>query len=701
MVGDGILEERFFLRPTADQELVTPILVVGGSTAAYSATLGALHAGAQVCLVQPQLVLGGQFTAQGLPASDDGKLLTPYELIPPEQRDPNQLRDSERFAVSRSQRQFRQCQRQHQPVNNQVIQNPGGSWVSHLSVTPTIASDCLNAAIQPYLEQGSLTIIPGSIPIQVLMEDEPRRITGIRFMDQQTQHQFMVRAKITIEATDLGDLLELGNIPSRVGQESRSQTQEAVLPEDPRPECQQAITFCAVVERSSQMESPLPPPPGYDQAAWLQSRDFTDEFWIYQPDQWQRHGFYDPAGMFRYRRVYRGHKSDAVQPGDITVLNWATSPLGVEGGPPDPAAPLGCGNDYPFGCLLGVSSDERKEQVKRARDRTQAYIHYLQTQGHPELTPRGDLTWTADGIALEPYIREARRGIALTTIRHEDVAAKFFPKQARARTFTDSVGIGQYHYLDVHPNQASGHVELGNGHDALPFTLPLSALIPIDTEGLILSAKSIGTTHITNAAYRMHPMEWAIGEAGGHLAAFALEQGMTEREVVQQPAIGAQFQRHLTQQGIPIVWFNDVGHDDPDFAAIQVLTVTGILPIEDQQTLNFMPEQLISQSRFVMALVKTLGWPLEAATRSRLDLPPTHPAATAVATLRKQGVSLDLLQLEPEQPMTCSQGAQIFEQLSLEGLWADFATLFSETQTITHRIAARILWQLWISIAHS
>ena len=61
----------------------------------------------------------------------------------------------------------------------------------------------------------------------------------------------------------------------------------------------------------------------------------------------------------------------------------------------------------------------------------------------PDLKPRGDLTWTKDGIALEPYIREARRGVALTIIRHEAVAASFFPNQARARTFDDTLGVGQ------------------------------------------------------------------------------------------------------------------------------------------------------------------------------------------------------------------------------------------------------------------
>ena len=706
MTSNGILEERFFHRPPEGQKLSTPILIVGGSTAAYAAALGALLAGASVCLVQPQLVLGGQYTAQGLPASDDGKLLTPYALIPPAQRDPQQLLDSECFALSQTQRHFRQRQRQSQPVADQVITNPGGSWVSHLSVTPLVASDCLNEIIQPYLEQGLLQIIPWAEPVQVLTADSPgndRRITGVQFIDQQTQHSFTVMAEVTIEATDLGDLLALGNIPSRVGQESRSQTQEAVLPLDPRPHCQQAITFCAVVERCHKACSPLPPPPGYEVSPWLLSRDFTSVFWFQQQEQWQQQSFYDPDGMFRYRRLRRSQNSDDVLTGDVTVLNWATSPLGIEGCPPAPDAPLGCGNDYPFGALLGVSPIERKQQTQRARDRTQAYIHYLQTHGFPELKPRGDLTWTHDGIALEPYIREARRGIALTTIRHEDVAAKFFPGQARARTFVDSVGIGQYHYLDVHPNHADGHVDLGDGHDALPFTLPLGALIPLDTDGLILSSKSIGTTHITNAAYRMHPMEWAIGEAGGHLAAFALEQGVKVREVLPHPTLRYQFQSRLAQQGIPMVWFNDLSHDDPDFVAIQVLSVTGILPIEHPQTLNFNPDHSISRTRLCRALVKTLDWistaekPTQPTSR---DVLPTHFACSYSEILVTQGRVIDGNQqwLESEQSMPRQQVVQWVKQLNLDCLPDALTDLPADTQDITNRESARLLYQIWMLI---
>ncbi|MBD2601444.1 hypothetical protein [Microcystis viridis] len=45
----GILDDSLFVRPADGEKLSFPILSVGGSTAAYSATLGALKAGAKVC----------------------------------------------------------------------------------------------------------------------------------------------------------------------------------------------------------------------------------------------------------------------------------------------------------------------------------------------------------------------------------------------------------------------------------------------------------------------------------------------------------------------------------------------------------------------------------------------------------------------------------------------------------------------------
>jgi hypothetical protein len=697
MTQAGILSDDVFLRPNNGDRLHVPILVVGGSTAAYAATLGALQSGSQVCLVQPQLVLGGQYTAQALSASDDAPLMTPKALIPPANQDPEQLDNGELFSISRLQRQFRDRQRALQPVEGKILYNPGGGWVSHFAVTPVTAAIAFNQGIEPYLKTGQLTLIPIAEPIQVLLKDLPGaylQVQGVVFQDRKTGVQFTLTGDVVIEATDLGDLLELGKIESRVGQESRSETGEAVLPEVPQPLCQQAFTFCALVEKTALGQAqPIEPPPNYGIAPWLDPAELTGTFWVKSKGKWQGRAFFAPYGIFRYRRLFR-RTEDSRSPqsciGDVSVMNWGTSPLG-------PNAALGCGNDYQLGVLTGVSRAERDRHIQQSRNLTQAFLHYLQTHDAPDLTPRGDLTWTTDGIALEPYIREARRGIALTTICHEDVATQFFPGSARARSFNDSVGIGQYHYLDFHPNLAPGHVKLGiGGNRSLPFTIPLGALIPLRTDGLVLSAKSIGTTHITNSAYRMHPIEWAIGEAGGHLAAFALSEGVALRDVAKETRLLRKFQGRLARQGIPLYWFNDVSHDDPDFEAIQVLAAAAIVRTEDAKTLNFKPDAGVSRGGVAMAIANVLSLELRnPAQPSFTDVPSTHIASQSIEALFDKGIIVGVgrQQFAPERKATRHQLATMLAKAG-----ANLDIFFAETpinsQPLRRRELSRVLYKL-------
>jgi hypothetical protein len=396
--------------------------------------------------------------------------------------------------------------------------------------------------------------------------------------------------------------------------------------------------------------------------------------------------------MFRYRRLGRSIEDSEVHPQDVSVINWGTSPLG-------PDQPKGCGNDFLFGAVLtGVSRQERRQVVAWGRDRIQAYLHFLQATAAPDLAPRGDLTWTADGIALEPYIREARRGVALTTIRHEDVAEKFFVGAARARSFKDSIGIGQYHYLDFHPNEAPGHVDLGkDGNRSLPFTIPLSALIPLRTEGLILSAKSIGTTHITNSAYRMHPIEWAIGEAGGHLAAFALRVGMPMRKVVSDQALTRQFQGQLASYGIPLFWFNDISHEDPDFEAIQILAAAGIVRTENIKSLNFNPEGTVSRAAVAVALINVLRLELISPVSPTFkDTPPEHFAFSSVETLFAQGIirGIGRRRFGAELNTTREQLAIMLGKVFLTAQESFFTDLLINRQALKRRELSRVLYRV-------
>jgi hypothetical protein len=51
---NGLFTDNAFTRPASGAELGASILVVGGSTAAYTTTLTALRLNLDVCLVQPQ-----------------------------------------------------------------------------------------------------------------------------------------------------------------------------------------------------------------------------------------------------------------------------------------------------------------------------------------------------------------------------------------------------------------------------------------------------------------------------------------------------------------------------------------------------------------------------------------------------------------------------------------------------------------------
>ena len=120
----------------------------------------------------------------------------------------------------------------------------------------------------------------------------------------------------------------------------------------------------------------------------------------------------------------------------------------------------------------------------------------------------------------------------------------------RAAEFFDSVGVGYYH-IDLHPTT------VGNNYidfNSLPFQIPLGALLPERMENLLAGSKNIGTTHITNGCYRLHPVEWSIGETAGMLVTFALKKKMSPHQVRQKPLALKEFQNWIRSQGLETNW---------------------------------------------------------------------------------------------------------------------------------------------------
>jgi hypothetical protein len=73
-------------------------------------------------------------------------------------------------------------------------------------------------------------------------------------------------------------------------------------------------------------------------------------------------------------------------------------------------------------------------------------------------------------------------------------------------------------------------------------------------ENLLPACKNLGVTHITNGCYRLHPVEWNIGEAAGLLAAFCLDRQEPPRLVRKRVALRTDFQRSIKKMGVEIDW---------------------------------------------------------------------------------------------------------------------------------------------------
>ena len=159
------------------------------------------------------------------------------------------------------------------------------------------------------------------------------------------------------------------------------------------------------------------------------------------------------------------------------------------------------------------------------------------------------------GFAQAPYIRESRRILAEYTVVEQDLSIELRGHAGPAQ-YPDTVGVGMYR-IDLHPTTGGdNYLDVAS----VPYEIPLGAMIPVRVDNLLPAGKNLGTTHITNGAFRLHPVEWNVGEVAGTLAAFCLERSVSPREVRAQSDLLSTFQNRLTQQGVELHWPDVTGY---------------------------------------------------------------------------------------------------------------------------------------------
>jgi hypothetical protein len=218
-----------------------------------------------------------------------------------------------------------------------------------------------------------------------------------------------------------------------------------------------------------------------------------------------------------------------------------------------------------LGNITDVPVKIRDEHLHKARQLSLSLLYWLQTEvprldggmGYKGLRLRKDVFDTTHGLAKYPYIRESRRIMAECTIKEQDLTREERQKvsgskdgQLLATPFHDSVGIG-YYALDLHPSTGGDNYF---DTESVPFQIPLGAMIPVRMENLIPGCKNIGTTHISNGCYRLHPVEWSIGETAGNLCAYSMKRNLSPRVIRNTQNHLLDFQTILVKKGIELEW---------------------------------------------------------------------------------------------------------------------------------------------------
>jgi hypothetical protein len=441
-------------------ELTTDVLVVGGGTGGTAAAIQAARRGAQTILVSDTPWLGGMLTAAGV-AAPDGNELAAF-----------------------------QTGLWGAYVRSLISRQPGGldnSWVSMFSYDPRIGAKIFADWVQSL---PNLKWITGKTPIEVCQQNNC--ITGVRFAD------LIIKAKVTLDATELGDLLALADVPHRWGWELQSEFDEPSAPVIPNNLTQQypvqSPTWVVILQDFGSDDAPEICPPPHD----------TPEQFV---KAWENYG---SEQFLNYGRL----------PGQLFMINW----------------PLH-GNDYGIDVGRLVDQDKRQEFLQESLWHTQSFARFIQTQlgrryGLAEsVFPASSLGGGA--YALHPYYRESRRLRGLVTVREQDILP--VPGGRVAPLSVDAVALGNYandhHYPGVDFPLQPKSIRWGGRCTGTPFTIPYGALVPISTDGLLVCEKNISVSHIANGSTRLQPVVMNIGQAAGMAAALCVELGCQPRDL--------------------------------------------------------------------------------------------------------------------------------------------------------------------------
>ena len=484
------------------ENLQTDVLVIGGTASGISAGIQSARLGVNTLVVESTPWLGGMLTSAGVPAFD-GNNAMPAGLFG----------------------EFRQHLYDYYGGANAV----STGWVSNTLFEPHIGDSIFKSMAR---NEKYLTVKYHYQFKSVIKNGNT--IIGAEFYEINTGAQLIVKAKMVIDATELGDGLASAKVPFDLGMESNDITGEQVNLAGAN-DIIQDITYVGILKDYGSPQPLIARPINYD------STEFDGSNTSFYKDTNRKRPSVDAKKMLEYGKL----------PNNKYMLNWPIY-----------------GNDIYLN-VVEKTPKQREALLEQAKQQTLRFVYFIQKDlGFNHLALADDEFPTKDKLALYPYHRESRRMHGMVRMLVQHISKPFDTPQP---LYTTGIAVGDYP-VDHHHKKNSAAPQHLEFFPVPSFNIPLGALIPKAVSNFIVAEKSISVSNIVNGTTRLQPCVMQIGQASGLLAALSIKNKVAPKNISVR-----QVQQALLDANGYIMPYKDVTQKDRYFKAIQKIGATGLL----------------------------------------------------------------------------------------------------------------------------
>ena len=589
------------------------LLVVGGNESAVAAAVQAARLGVgRVVLVSDIAMLGGQFSAEGVGNVDEWTTV-----------------GGRRTEFPRS-GMFLEVARAIETANRRKYgtPQPGNSFCARLTIEPAEAARIFEDLAAPQVAAGRLRIERGWEPVKVDVTNN--RVAGVSFT--KGADRLEVRARLTMDAGDWGDVIQLSGAKWSAGPDPKSRFDEPSAPveitEANRREMN-PLTWCVVL-RGTTAESLIAEPGGFDARRYFGvSRETRTNFnatgWpkgvlfmnvpAFADTRHEAGPYSPPVNVYSHRRLVDAAHNGWPHERERLFLNWPAQDYPLDVWPKSVADALdatepGASKKN----LVALTPAQRRIVFADAKRHSLGLFHHLQ-----KIEPRfrrlelTDEFGTPDRLPPKPYIREGLRLEALAMLREQDLRTPH-PEPRWAKLMPADAVFGFQFNIDFHPTRRQF---LGNDPAAPWATIhtatrnwsthtdrgmfPLRGLVPVERDGLLGAGKNIGVSSVVQSALRLHGQMMLCGQAGATVAWLCLRDGIEPRVLTTDVRRVRELQRTLARgmdgPGVLLWPYHDLPPDHPAFEAANLMTLAGLWHA-DAESVFFQPDKAVTAAEW-------------------------------------------------------------------------------------------------------